>query len=324
MTGARPRSHRPRRGERGDGLIELVVTTMLGVLLLAGAVILFVRAGNASGDARSALRADGVLREAFATLEPDIRMAGWWGLTNQAERLSGTALPSAARTPIDAQVRNNCGTNWTADLGHALEARGHGYSGLSCAAIRPAPWSDVLVVRRAEVAPAAQRAGAIAVQATRARGSLILIGQAPAASAIDGAETHELHVNAYYVGELEPGATGQRQWALRRQTLTRSADGHPAVIDEIVAPGVESLRVILGVDTDGDGAAEVYVAPGAAELVTGRVVSVRVTLAAIADQREQGPAPAAAASGVPPALEPELRRRVSLERTIALRNAGVP
>jgi hypothetical protein len=319
-----PPSRRPRRAQHGDGLIELVVTTMLGVLLLAGAVILFVRAGNASGESRATTRADGVLRDAFATLEPDVRMAGWWGLTNRAERLSGSALPSAPRTPIDAQVRNNCGTNWTADLGHPIDARGHGYAGLVCAALRPAPGSDVLVVRRAEVAPAAQRGGAIAVRSTRAGGSIVLVGAPPAASAGDGAETHELRVNAYYVGELAPNADGQRQWALRRQTLTRSADGHPAVIDEVVAPGVESLRVILGVDTDGDGAAEVYVAPGAAELVTGHVVSVRVTLAAIADDREQAPERAADANGPPAALEPELRRRVSLERTIALRNAGVP
>ena len=160
MRGA-PRRCRPRHIQCGDGLIELVVTTMLGVLLFAGAVTLFVRAGNASGDSRSTIRADAVLREAFATLEPDIRMAGWWGLTNRAERLAGVALPSAPRTPIDAEVRNNCGTNWTADLGHAIDARGHGYPGMSCAAIRPAPWSDVLIVRRAEVEPAAPRAGAI-------------------------------------------------------------------------------------------------------------------------------------------------------------------
>ena len=150
----------------------------------------------------------------------------------------------------------------------------------------------------------------------------MLSGATAATSAADGAQLHELRVEAYYVGELPPNADGERQWALRRQTLTRSADGHPAVVDEIVAPGVESLRVVLGVDTDGDGAAEVYVAPGAAELVSGRVVSVRVTLAAIADERELAPLHAADEAAALPT--PELRRRVTLERTIAVRSAGAP
>ncbi len=312
-----------RRGARG-GLIEIVVATMLGLLLLAGALTLFVQGKNFSRASEALPRSEDALRAGFDPIERDLRMAGFWGLTNRTEFVAGVAAPSAAASAIDAQVGNNCGVNWTADLGHSVDARGPGRYDLACPAEHPAPWSEVLIVRRANVASSTPLAGTIQLQTTHQAGALFVDGGVPQAlRAAAGSETHDLIVNAYYVGELAPGPDGRRQWALRRKSLSRDASGRPVVADQIIAPGVVNLRIVFGLDTNDDDNADVYVRPGAAELARGRVVSVKVALSAAPDGAQSG-APIVPLNGS--ALEggaAGIPRAVVVERIVALRNAHV-
>jgi type IV pilus assembly protein PilW len=313
---ARRASAVPSRRGRGVALVEPVVAMLLGLVLLAGAVTVFMQSTRSARTAAPVSRLEETLRAAFERLEPDIRMANYWGLTNRADRVTNVATPASGRTAIDALVGNSCGVNWTADLTRYIDARRHGDYDLTCPASRPAPWSDVLIVRRASARRSAPRAGTIQLQTNRQAGAIFADGIVPPGlGAAPRSETHDLLVNAYYVGAAAPGPDGVPQWALYRQALAEDAGGRPRIVNSIVARGIAELRVQFGVDTDGDGNADVYVDPGAAELAGGRVVSVKLRLAALADHPETG------AAGPSPSAPGEHRRRIVLEKTIALRNA---
>jgi Tfp pilus assembly protein PilW len=298
----------------GRGLIEFVVATTLALLLIVGAWTLYLQSERHRRSEATPSRADDALRAAFAAIEPELRMAGEWGLTARSSFITGTAAASDPPGAIDAAVERGCGRNFVADLGQPVEARAR-YD-LDCSGVRPAAWANVLIVRRAGVAVRAPEAGRVQLRTSRLGGALRVDG-AGAAELEPSAETHDLAVSAYYIGE-DASVRGERRWTLRRQTLTRNRAGRPVMVDEALVAGVADLRLVLGVDTDGDDAVDLYVRPGAPELARGRVVSVRLTLTALADP-VTGAADAAPARDGPP---PDGRRRLVLERTVALRNTG--
>ncbi len=296
---------------RGRGLVEFVAATMVALLLLAAAGTLYLHNEHRGRALPAPVRAEAALRAAFAVLERELRMAGAWGLGARADFITGAAGVAEAPGAVDAAVLRDCGRNFVADLARPVEARPH-YD-LGCAGTRPVPWSDVLIVRRAAVAPSAPQAGRVQIDSTRLGGVLTVDGAPPTAG--DQGERHDLLVDAYYVGE-DPGAGGTRHWSLRRQALGRTGAGRPAMFDQSVVAGIADLRLTLGVDTDGDGAVDVYVRPGEPELARGRVVSVRVTLTALGE--EAGDAAQPVRDGPPP----DGRARHVLERTVTLRNGG--
>jgi len=308
-------------------LIELVVAMLLGMLLLAGAVTVFMQGDRTSRTAAPVSRLEETLRAAFDALDPDIRMASYWGMTNRAELVTGAAGPAAPRTAIDALVHNNCGANWTANLVQFIDARDKGKYDLACPASNPTPWSDVLIIRRASASATTPRAGKIQIQTNRQAGEIFANGVVPHGfGPPPRSETHDLIVRAYYVGAAAPSADGLPRFALHVKTLSQDASGQPGIIDTIVAPGIVDLQVQFGVDTGSDNNAAVYVNPGAPELATGRVVSVKLRLAAISDQPETGEVSAGQQLLGDYDFGPasDHRRRIVMQKTIALRNAQAP
>jgi type IV pilus assembly protein PilW len=96
-------------------------------------------------------------------------------------------------------------------------------------------------------------------------------------------ETHNLLVNSYYVAAsstLIPGVP-----TLRRKTLVGGAGG-PTIVDQEIAPGVENIQLMLGVDVDQDNTVDRYVNPGdpifipgnAAFIPLARVLTARIWL----------------------------------------------
>jgi Tfp pilus assembly protein PilW len=300
---------------------------LLGVLLLAGAVTVFMQDNSVSRTAAPVSRLEETLRAAFDALEPDIRMASYWGLTTRAEFVTNAAGPAARRTATDALVDNNCGVNWTANLAQFIDARAKGNYDLTCPASGPPPRSDVLIVRRASASPTAPLAGRIQIQTNRKAGQLFADGVVPDGfGAAPRSETHDLVVHAYYVGAIAPTADGLPRLALRRQTLSQDARGRPRVVDMVVVPGIVDLQVQFGVATGDGDSADVYVDPGAPELASGRVVSVKLLLAAMSDQPETGEVngPQRVRGDHGPGPSADHRRRIVMQQTIALRDAQDP
>jgi type IV pilus assembly protein PilW len=316
-----PIRHGRRAHQRGVGLVELMVAMVIGLILIAGAISVFMQGKNTNRTTDSVSRMQEALTYALDTIEPDVRMANFWGLTNRPDFVTNTATSAQVRSAVDSAVTVNCNNNYSVDLNRYVDGADNGTWPLLCAGAFPTAWSDVLTIRRASAAATAPTAGRIQIQTTRRGGTLFRDGVIPAGyAAAPASETHDIIVDTYYIGRVP--VAGTAQWALRRKTLTVNAAGAPTINDAEVIRGIWDLQVQFGVDTNNDGNADVYVNPGAAELATGRVVSVKLWLGAVAEDPEQGYVNdiAYTLGNQAYAAPMDNRRRMVLQKTIMLRN----
>jgi type IV pilus assembly protein PilW len=282
----------------GVTLIELMVALAVGSLLMIGAVTVFLQSRQTfrALDAVSRLQENG--RFALDRLEPDIRMAGYFGLTARSSSVQGRAAPT---DPPGLGPNPGCGVNWTIDLATEVEGTNNGYAwpcppqyGAGTASAS----ADTVVVRRVTADPvAASNPNALYVQSARVVASEIFQGtMVPSLPGIS--QTHQLIVNGYYVST--ESTLGGDVPSLRMKTLVPGSSG-PEIRDEEVLPGVEDMQIQLGVDTDdfgqpGRGSINRYVNPGAPILDPGnlsfipfaQVLSVRVWLRIRAERPEVG------------------------------------
>lgn len=309
----------------GVSLIELMVALAIGSLLIVGAVTVYMQSRNTYRTNETAARLQEVARYALDTIEPDVRLAGFWGLTNRPEYFDNDATPAEAKQAVDAAVGNNCGNNWIVDVSMPIDGRnatttgGTGYN-LACAATNAVDWADVLIVRRAGSNTVALTNGQAQVQSLRTRAAIFSNGALPSLFTAASSETRNLIVHAYYVSEVLPSPNGVRQFTLRRKTLVAG----PLIRDEEIIPGVEDMQIQFGVDAAPlDGNVDRYVNPGAVP-AGARIASVRIWLRIIAEDREIGFKNATdwnyadAAYG---AFNDD-RRRVLISKTIQIRNSS--
>ena len=337
-----------RRRAAGVTLIELMVALAIGGFLMIGAVTVFVQARQTFRLTDSVARLQETARFALESLEPEIRMAHYWGLTTQTAAIEGRAGPADA----NGLGPDNCGTNWTIDFDKAVEASNNFYPwGTDCPAgpaggNGAADTSDTLVVRRVSenklepVPPALLADNTLYLQTRRGPTSRLFTGTAPPAeflpiSATAPSETRVVLVTGYYVGKSS--ALGANMPSLRRKAFTGKPSGDADNIpDEEVLPGVEDLQVQFGVDTDpvgstNRGSIDRFVNPGdpiltpgnAAFIPDAEILAVRIWLRIRAENTEAGykdtrtyvyadqnlPAPN------------DAYRRVVLSKTIYMRNA---
>jgi len=280
----------PQRS-RGVSLIELMVSLVIGSLLILGAVTVYMQSRNTYRTNEASSRLQETARFAMDVIEPDVRMAGYWGMTNRADFIENRGdFPGGTAQAVANGIANNCGTNWTVDTVRFLDGRDNGGYDLGCAGTSPTGYSDVLIVRRASSATSALTANRMQVQANRIRGVIFKDGATPAGFALAPASaTHDLFVNAYYISSPAAG-----QFNLRRQALTSGAQcaaigaTSPCIDDQLIIPGVEDLQVQFGLDINGDNNADQYVNPEAAAIAGAQVVSARIWLRVIAPDMEVG------------------------------------
>jgi type IV pilus assembly protein PilW len=340
---SRPGRHIERLVQRTVGvtLIELMVALAIGSFLLLGAVTVFVQSRMTFRVTESVSRLQENARFAVDMLEPDVRMAWYFGLTSQAERIGGRAT-ALEPVPTGLAVANDCGQNWTIDITAGVAGANNNYD-WACAPFGGSAQagSDTLVIRRAAQAPiAAPAAGTLHVQSARFEDGALFVGPAiPAGFDPASTQTHRLVVNGYYVSPTSSLSTpGNLVPSLRMKTLQGGTSG-PRIVDQEVLPGVEDLQVQFGVDTDapgmpGRGAVNRFVNPAdplldpanAAFDPDARVLAVRVWLRVRAEQPEVGFTDETtyqyADRVVPPPMD--RFRRMLVSKTIYLRNARAP
>jgi type IV pilus assembly protein PilW len=316
--------------EAGLTLIELMVALAIGSFLMAGAVTVFVQSRTTLRVTESIARLQENARIALAALEPDIRMARYWGLTTRA-----STIPNRAPLgPPNGIGDDTCGVNWLIDLDHFVQATNNAY-GFGCAAFdAPVVNADSLVVRHARATPvvAAALVGKTMYLQTRRfqEGRLFDDGVLPKGFTALNSETHALVVNGYYVNRdssLGPNIPGLRRKMLRN-------DGK--IVDEEVMSGVEDLQVQFGVDTDvpgsvNRGSIDRYVDADDAILALGspeflehaEILAVRIWLRLRAESPENGFTDTSAYSYADHNVGPfnDGIRRLVVAKTIYLRNA---
>jgi type IV pilus assembly protein PilW len=302
-------------------------------------------------------------RYAVSVIEPDLRLANMWGLMNDAESITGSALPTQAASALSGTT-TNCGTNFALNLFEIIRGDNNAYTlgparAAACNAYNNNPQlgADTITVRRVTQAATAATNNTLQLFATRSGtfSQVFKNGVAPGTLG-PNAEIHDLVVDTYYIDKDSVGRVGIP--ALRRISLISG----PAFSDQEVISGVEDLQVQFGIDLGRDadnngvvddvdnngvpdsytGIASQYVNPNAVP-ATALVVSVRFWLLIRSETPEQGfvdrntyqygdrltangTTTTLVAAGAGKAYRPgDNFRRLLVSRTVQLRNTiGIP
>lgn len=261
---------------QGITLIETMVAMALASFILLGMTTVFSNTQSVYRQAERIARLHENLRFAQATLVSDIQLANFWGRTHRGENIvrSSGARVSCRRSDVTA---------WALDVSHSIDANDEHYA-LPCAGTRPSENSDVLIVRHARPATTVPIAGTLQVRSNGV-GGLIFRHPDDLSQDPPGTKVFDLAVNAYYVSarsNYDPGRP-----ALRRLTLV-----HGVMQDHEIIAGISNLQVQLGLDTDADGRADIYVTGDDTRLKQpgNRVVSVRLQLATQPEHPRDPPA----------------------------------
>lgn len=307
---------------RGMTLIELMVALTIGLFLTWGAFEVYVQSKNNYRAAEVLTRLQENARFALESVEPDLRLAGYWGseLVNAG---SGVAITCDA-VDVTPMVLRPAEPIAAADGAYDLD----------CAPFSEArAGSDVLIVRHATADVKTPDAGKVQLQADLDLAE-IFSGGVPPPDFGPTSQTRDVVFHAYYVDNASSFAGSVP--SLRRLTLVGGGIENQEMIS-----GVENLQVQFGLDTNGDGVVERYVDPDSAAVTEGvagflpdaRIVAVRLWLLvrseespspAFRDEHEYLPLDADEAPIVPgSALYPAQFQRLEVTKTIFLRNEAV-
>jgi type IV pilus assembly protein PilW len=294
----------------GFSLIELMVALVIGVVLIAGAVQVYVDSHAAYEVNETTARLQENARYAMSVLEPDVRMAGYWGLISVPDGIVGKALPTDAQLALGAPAASTCGVNFPLVLGLPVQGTNDGYTA-TCATgdgritnSAAMPNADTLTLRRASTntVPATSASGPLRICSTRTSGLLVTDITGTFCQDVN-AQINNLIVNMYYVDQSssQAGVPSLRRKALNgAAACTAPVSAAPCFQDDEIVSGVEDMQVQYGVDLTGgagptSGAASEYLDAGATltNLLTNaaapaQIVAVRVWLLVRSDTPEGG------------------------------------
>jgi type IV pilus assembly protein PilW len=255
---------------RGMSLVELMVALTIGLVLIGGAISLYL-------EGRQNVRVSTALAEiqenaqfALGMIEPDVALANYWGLHNWASTIEKRARDADPLTK-SVSVGNDCAPSWSIDVDAPVEGLNGADPGWAClSAADYKAGTDILVVRHAgedPIAAADLEPGKIYVRTDTSPRGLLFVDAEPGGFGTQ-AENHVLETRAYYIRPYtyeRPDGTKDGIPCLRRLVLSDGGDD-PRVQDDEVMSGVEDFQVQFGVDTDGilgasDGAVNMYVDP---------------------------------------------------------------
>jgi len=323
--------------QSGLTLIELMISMLIGIFLTLGSITVYVQSKKQFTVSDSMARLQENVRFALDVVEPDLRLANFWGLNN-----SGNPINVPGGIPV------TCSTNGGNVTGSTIGNTGagnvilqaelmiiddvYGAPGITCPANSVAAAnSDVLIVRHASAQAAPAAAPQIQVVTNFTGGRVFNGGAMPAGYAVVPPgfppQIHNVVVNAYYVdqqSDLDPNTP-----SLRLKTLDNTGTWQ----DQELVSGVENLQVQFGVDTDADGDVDRYVDGDHALvnplLVPGQIVAVRLWMLARSQIAENGftdPGPYNTPDADFPLINtgaaqfPSQNRRLQITKTVFLRN----
>jgi len=349
------RSYNAWNRSSGVSLIELMVALTIGLVLLAGTLVVYQKARDIYSTNDAVARLQESARYAMSVVESDLRMANYWGLMSRAAFIDNSACSGG---PAAINVSGTCATavacpsgtvntDWAFDADRYVDGLndvvadaalksasrtlscnakdGSGNNGSTVAG------SDVLVVRRASadlLAPAGAAADKTTYIASTRTSATIFVGDGSAASVpaaysalgISTPPRYEVRpfvTSVYYISQDSIGRDDFP--ALRRKQLTAGSTG-PQLTDQEVIPGIEDLQVLFGWDTVGaDVRADVYLPPGT-EPAAGRIVAVQVCMVVRSETLDLAMKNANYVDCKGNSVASNNFRRLLISRTVQLRN----
>ncbi len=253
-TTGRPRCYGQPAEQSGMTLIELLIAMLINGFLMIGTITIFVQSRADFRVSDSVARLQENVRFAMDIIEPDVRLAKFWGRSSETGLIA--AVPGGVNVICDTDGGNY--TAWALNFGQELsvvdETSGYNHAalGIPCPAATTAqPDSDAFVLRHVSGQPTLPTGGVIQAQTDLNRTDVFNTGIVPAGYGLF-AQTHDVVVNVYYVDSgSDLDATLP---SLRLKTLVNGV-----LQDQELISGVENLQVQLGVDTDVDGDVDRYV-----------------------------------------------------------------
>lgn len=276
---------------RGLSLIELMVSMVIGLFLIAGATTVYVNSRKTYDVDETAARLQETARYAMSILEADIRMANYWGLLKDGVQIEGKAMPAtAASALVSGKPANSCINNFVVNVESHLQGDNNnfGFSGGSATGLcqphsgNAVNSADTLTVRRASTTTQGS-ATQLRICSTRNNGVIFVGANSTCTSVAAGTgQINDLVVDTYYIDqESDHSATVP---ALRRKALIDQRTFQ----DVEIIPGVEDMQIQFGWDPSGTSAtASRYVDPDNVP-ATGQIVAVRIWLLLRAENAEQG------------------------------------
>ena len=284
---------------RGMSLPELMVAMVFVVILVGGAMTVFVTTSTSRrvNDDIARLQENG--RFAMDVLTPDIRTTGLWGLTNIAGLVQGAKGGTGQLAALPQPAGGDCENRWYIDVFNTIQGfNDHNpydnnnvntpFTGNDPSdpvadpetCIPAADYlngTDVLVLRHVDpTAATALTAGLMYVRSDSSVAQIFEGSTPPLTVFAPGAEDHRLISHAYYVRPYTV-APGDGLPSLRRKFIT--ASGTDTIIDdEEIIPGVEDFQIQFGVDDNGNGSINSYLNPNSAALTPANIKAVRIWL----------------------------------------------
>lgn len=252
--------------QRGFSLVELMVASTIGLVLLTALVALFLssKVSHTDTERRGFLYDNG--RYALAALGDELRLADFWGAARPTDIVSHAQL--------DALV-SDCSGN-AAGYGYnvSLWASTAASTSVATCLTNTQTSSDVLFIKHVASTPtlAANIAAGRTYLAANASKAILFDGADTAPTTVTGGDVPngqiwEYVATAYYVSTATAGLP-----TLMRQRLV----GSTWSTAEEVAAGVERVRLLFGVDSSGDGVPDSYVNAASADWAN--VVAVKIYL----------------------------------------------
>src|SRR5438046_6003558 len=236
----------------GVTLVELMVAMTIGLVMIIGATQVYVDSHTAYAVNETTARLQENARYAISVLEPDIRMSGYWGLTNVSDGIGGKALPTDAQLALGAPAASTCGFNFPLLLGFPVQGTTEPHAATCAANSAAMTNADTITVRRASTitVPPASASGPLRICSTRTSGVLVTDITGTFCQGVD-TRIYNLIVNLYYVDQSSSQAAlpSLRGKALNGPAAcTAPTAPLPCFQDTEIEPGVEDLQVQYGVE----------------------------------------------------------------------------
>jgi len=267
MSRLMKRSQHPRsaRREAGLSLIELMISIVLGLMILTAVITVFVNASAARNEVERTSRQIENGRFAVELLSNDLRLAGFYGELDVTTIPAMGALADAEHDPCSTTA-----AHWSKAMNFHVLGYDNGAGAPPCVPASLKAGTDVVVVRRAKTCVAGV-AGCEA--ATNGKSYLQVslcdteIATSPFVIGLEGTASYALRIRDCAT------RAGQRQYLVRVYFIsTDNGAGQPiptlkmmeltggSMIQTPLVEGIEQFNVEYGIDTDGDGAVDAYIA----------------------------------------------------------------
>ena len=245
--------------QSGLSLVELMVSLTIGLILIGGALYVYIEGSQTAKVNEQVARMQENARFALKQLEEDIQLAGFWGLHQDTSGIAGRAQTGLA---ADYNVANDCDAGWAARLRNHIDGVESDDPGWNCIddGIR-VDNTDILVVRRADDEPVDDLdldEGRLYMEVSVDGRGQIFAGAASPNTLPPEAQNFPLVANAYYVATQDVVGFEDPIPVLRSTRLDVNGNV-AAMVDREIVQGVEDFQIQFGIDTAATGNVELYV-----------------------------------------------------------------